>query len=694
MSRKEALLRLLRPSSVAVIGGDSAAAVVRQCRKIGFDGQIWALNPKREELAGVPCVARVADLPGVPDASFVAAPPEATLGIIRDLAAAGAPGAVCFAAGFAETGALGKELQRELLVAAGDMAIIGPNCYGFINYLDGVTLWPDEHGSARCERGVALIAQSGNFSVNMTMQRRGIDYSYVISVGNNSALGMHDYIEALLEDPRVTAIGLHIEGLSDIHAFSVAAIEALRRGVPLVAFKAGSSVRGAAITMSHTGSLAGSDQLYSALFDRLGIARCYTVSQFLETLKFVSRVGALPAATIASMSCSGGDASIVADNAERLGLATPDFSQASSARLRELLGPNVNVANPLDYHLYVWGKQDKLTECFTEVLSNDYACSLLVLDYPPGPDNDDSMWQVAERALVAACKTTGQRAVVVSALPEALPESARERLKAAGIAPMQGIEDCLFAVRAAAGIGAAREKLDSIRPVMSVAPAGGEPELLDEWQSKQLLGEHGLRMPVGRLCGPADVVAAAKEIGYPVVLKGVASGLAHKSEAGAVVLGIENDADLRAASKRLAGTFDRFLVEQQVGPVVAELIVGVSRDPTFGLTLLVGSGGVHVELLNDTASLLLPVGREDIVAALGRLKAAALIRGYRGGPAGDLDATVDAIAAVADFAGRNAATLFELDVNPLIVTPAAAVAADALIRMCMSETPDKLNRKE
>ena len=198
-------------------------------------------------------------LPGVPDASFVAAPPQASLQIIAELSARGAPGAVCFAAGFAESGTAGEALQAQLREAAGDMAVIGPNCHGFLNYLDGVALWPDEHGGQRAERGVAMITQSGNIALNLTMQQRSIDFSYVISIGNNSALGLHDYIEMLLDDSRVSAIALHIEGIQDIAGFSAAAILALQKGVPIVALKTGRSSLGAEITMSHTGSLAGSD---------------------------------------------------------------------------------------------------------------------------------------------------------------------------------------------------------------------------------------------------------------------------------------------------------------------------------------------------------------------------------------------------------------------------------------------------
>ena len=243
MSRRDAIRRLLKPRTIAVFGGNDAAEAVRQCRGIGFDGEIWAVNPNRRELLDLRCFASVAELPAAPDASFVAAPPRATVDIIRELEALGAGGAVCFAAGFAETGDIeGSILQQQLLDAAGDMVIIGPNCHGFLNYVDGIALWPDQHGGKKTERGVALVLQSGNIGINLTMQQRGLDISYVISIGNKVSLGIHDYIETLLDDPRVTAIGLHIESIENIHEFSAAAIKALRKGVPIIAMKAGSSM--------------------------------------------------------------------------------------------------------------------------------------------------------------------------------------------------------------------------------------------------------------------------------------------------------------------------------------------------------------------------------------------------------------------------------------------------------------------
>ena len=680
MKSKSALERLLKPRTVAVFGGRDAGEVIGQCRAAGFDGEIWAVNPKRRELNGVPCFASAADLPSVPDASFVAAPPQASVEIIRDLAALGASGAVCFASGFAETGAEGARLQEQLRQAAGDMAIIGPNCHGFLNYLDGVTLWPDQHGGQRVDRGVALVLQSGNIGINLTMQQRGLKLGYVISIGNKSSLGLHDYIKMLLDDPRVTAIGLHIEGIDNIHDFSAAAIKALRAGIPIIAIKTGRSSRGAEINVSHTASLAGSDKLYSALFKRLGIARCDTLAQFLETLKFVSTVGVLPENTAGSMSCSGGEASLIADYAESLQLEMPALSEDSAAELRDILGPIVHLSNPLDYHTYAWGSYEKLNACFSQMLKNRFACTMLVLDYPPTETSETENWEITERALIDAAATTGQRAAIVATLPETLPEDVRTRLLKAGIAPMQGLEECLFAIRAAAVIGQAQRNADKTLPVRDPEPVCGPVSALDEWESKAELAEFGLKIPAGQLCTASETVRIAEAVGFPVVLKAVSSDLLHKSEIGAVAVNLQDREAVHKATQGMMPYHERFLVEKMAGPTVTEFIIGISRDSTFGLTLLLGAGGTLVELLDDTVSLLLPVQSQEINAALKSLKVAKLVDANRGGVSGNFDAIIDAVEAVAAYALANNASLVELDVNPLIVMQHGVMAVDAFIR--------------
>src|SRR6056297_2158603 len=267
------LSRLLRPRSIAVIGGGAwCANVVEQCRKMGFAGDIWPVHPRRGELGGVAAHADLADLPGAPDAAFIGVNRHATIEVTRALALMGAGGAVCFASGFseaqAETGD-GADLQARLLQAAGAMPVIGPNCYGFVNYLDGALLWPDQHGGQRCDSGVAILTQSSNIALNLTMQARGLP----------------------LADDRVTALGLHIEGVGDLRAFEALAAEAHARNKPVIALKAGRSAHAQAAAVSHTASLAGSDAGGRALLRRLGFAQVFSLTAFLESLKLVHFAG-------------------------------------------------------------------------------------------------------------------------------------------------------------------------------------------------------------------------------------------------------------------------------------------------------------------------------------------------------------------------------------------------------------------
>ena len=687
------LQRLFAPQSIAVFGGNAAAEAIRQCRTLGFKGSIWPVHPTRTEMEGLPCFADVAALPAAPDAAFVAVPAQATVEVVRQLSQRGAGGAICYASGFAEVGGAGLALQQELVAAAGDMALIGPNCYGMLNYLDGVALWPDQHGGKRAERGVAIVTQSGNIGLNLTMQRRALPLAYLITVGNQAGDGMDRIVDALLQDPRVTAIGLHIEGLDDVAAFSRVAIKALQHRVPLVALKAGSSALGARTTMSHTSSLAGPDALYDALFARCGVARVFDVATLLETLKFLHVHGALHGNAIVSASCSGGEASLVADLAQAHDLAMPELPPAAHARLLQVLGEKVTVANPLDYHTYIWGDYAAQTACFAGMMDCGFDAHVLVLDFPRADRCDGSSWQTTLDAFVAAQQQTGAAAVVLTTLPEGLPDAIGERLLQHGIAPMQGTADCMQAIALAERIGAAQARGLAVLPVMGALPSWAATDasashMLNEVRSKQALHAFGLPIPQGA-CVPAHAAAAtAQRLGFPVVVKAVSDTLAHKTEAGGVRLNLQSTDAVQAAVAAMAHLSSEFLVEAMATDVVAEIIVGISRDAQFGLALTLGTGGVLVELLQDAVTLLLPVSPADIHAALQCLQTWPLLTGYRGRAVGDVAALVDAIGAIAAYAQAHASQLLELDVNPILVLPQGqgVLAVDALIHLS-KDTP-------
>ena len=674
------LTRLLQPKSLVVVGGREAEEVIRQCDKLGFSGPIWAVNPKRETLAGRTCLRSLDDLPQVPDAAFVAVPRLPLIETIGKLAVMGVGGAVCYASGFGELDSEGAALERQLVAASGTMALTGPNTYGHINYLDGAALWPDQQGSVRVARGVAIVTQSGNIACNLTQQQRAMPLAYLVTVGNKAKGDLADYVEAFLDDPRVSAIGLHIEGLEDIPAFARAAARARQCGVPVVALKTGRSTVGAQLTLSHTSSFAGPDRLYDALFDRLGIARAQDVGVFLETLKLLHLYGPLPGTRISSMSCSGGEASLVADLAEDFGLDTPPLQPETAQALAAVLGPKVPLANPLDYHTYIWGDVPQLTACFSAMLGGGFDMNLLILDFPRADRCDGATWQAACTALIAARKTTGARAAILASLAECLPESIGLELMAADIVPLMGLRDGLQAVALAAKIGMAWERPLPL-PLPTVSSRGAaSPRLLTEYAAKTALAAYGLAVPVGEIVPISDAGAAAQRLGFPVVVKTSSETLAHKSDAGGVVLNVKTPTDADMAAQSMAALGPLVLVEKMATGAVAELIVGVTHDPQFGLALVIGAGGVLVELIEDSATVLLPAPASDIERAVRGLKIMKLIEGYRGKPAGDRAALVAAISAIAAYAEAHRDHLVELDVNPLLVLPKGVVAVDALIR--------------
>lgn len=694
MGKMENLARFLKPRSVAFIGGRNLASSILDCANSGFGGEIWVVNPKQDQIAGYACVPSIADLPGVPDAAFIAVNSDMTVDAVSELAARGTAGCVCYAAGFAEIGGEGGALQQRLIQAAGDMALVGPNCYGVLNYVDGVSLWPDVHGGTRVERGVALLSQSGNIGLNLTMTERSLPLSYVISVGNQAVLGIGDYIEALIADDRVDAIGIYLEGLSDIESFSRAAARALEKGVPIVALKSGLSDLGAELTMSHTSSLAGSRELYQSLFDRLGVIQVTSLSALLETLKLLSALDQpLAGRDLAVLTCSGGDSAIMADAAAENGFNIPRFSDDQIAALREQLPSFATVSNPLDYNTSLWGNKDALASCFSTVMGGSADLTLLVLDYPREGLAGHQPWNAAVDAMIEAHQRTGEACAVMATIPELLPKSARDRLIAAGIAPLQGVDMGFRGLRGVARYYQRRAEiladgdLDQLA-LQNPATDEGEVVLIDEWHSKQALSALGLGVPPGRLVKAADAAAAAQEIGFPVVVKAVSSRIAHKTEMGAVKVNLKTGAEVEQAAAEIGrnvasvtGWDGALLVEKMVPGAVAELIVGIKRDPQFGLALVIGTGGILVNLIEDSEALLLPTSRAEITRALGRLKMARMLQGYRGKAPADIEAIVDAAMAVATYALDHADRVVEMDVNPLFALPQGqgAVAADALI---------------
>jgi len=690
----ENLRRLLSPKHIAFIGGSDADFSARQCAQ-QFDGPVWGVNPNRETLGGVPCYSRVEDLPQAPDAVFLATPRTAATATVRQLSLMGAGGVACFTAGYGELGVAGQRAEAELVEAAGSLALVGPNCYGLVNFTNGAVLWPFGAGNHRCHKGVALVMQSGMLPANMIMNDRSVPISYVISAGNQAVLAIEDYIDVLLDDPAVTAIGLYIEGIKNIQKFADAAIKAITADKPVVVLKAGKSRIGSRISISHTGSLAGTDQAFQALFDQLGMIRVESPVEMMETLKFLSVSGAPKGRKLAAFTCSGGDAALVADYCEKIGLELTEPSAATSEILIDLLPDIPTVSNPLDYTTPLWGNADTMPRVFQTLIDDGYDAAVVIQDFPPAHIHaDNTHYRNDAKSFIRACNTLSIPGAVCSDLPENIDRETREILISGGVTPLQGVDAGLNAIAYASRYGLIRDRLllgdGQLAFRMIKTPANeSTTRVVNEWDGKQRLNDAGIDVPTGQLIDIDASDEVLEGLRYPVVLKAVSSDLPHKSEAGAVRVNLQNAQQLRSAIEEMQRSIaqvlpgleiEQLLVESMIEDVITELMVGINTDAQFGQLLVIASGGVLVELIRDVKTLLLPTDTAQIRAALEDLKCFQLLQGFRGKNGADIELVVDSIAALVKFAEAHQDSLLEMDINPLMVTPERCVAADIMIR--------------
>ena len=669
------LTRLLKPKSIAVIGGGAwCASIISAAKQIGFDGPLHPVHPTGKQIAGHKSLRSLEEVPGPIDAAFIGVNRHATLDVVAQLRRLKAGGAICFASGFSEAAAedaAAQDLQTALIEAAGEMPILGPNCYGFVNAFDGCAIWPDQHGCSRVQRGVAILTQSSNIAINLTMQNRGLPIGYMLTCGNQAQTAQTDIALQLLDDERVTAIGLHIEGFGNLRGWEALAQKARTKGVTLIALKSGVSQQAQAAAVSHTASLTGSDTGADAFLQRLGIRRARSLPVFLESLKLAHQFGPLSSNRIASISCSGGEAALAADTAQGTGLIFPPLNPRQAKDLSAALGPMVAMANPLDYHTYIWRDQAAMTQAWAAMADDEIAMTLLVSDYPRADLCDASDWECVTQAAIEATRRTGRPFAVVASLAELLPEQTAKTLMDHGVGAIHGLDHGLEALDVMS-----RPMAPPAEPVL-LPGIDRDAELVDEQSAKLALAAHGLTIPPSVVVTDRSTAGqAAADIGFPVALKTL--GLAHKTGANGLALGLNTRAEVEVAAPRLAD--GPLLVERMVAGTLVEVLVGVTRDPAHGFVLTLGAGGTMTDVLRDRASLLIPATRAEVTARLKDLNIAPLLEGFRGNPPVDLDALLAAIDAVQAYVLANAERVEEVEINPLICTQDNAIAADALIR--------------
>lgn len=690
--RRENLQRLLNPRHIAFVGGRAVEDCINATRKSGFIGQIWTVHPKYTELAGVACVPSLADLPEAPDATLIAVSRERTVDVVAELNAMGAGGAVSIVGEFAETGADGAALQARLVAAAGDLALVGPNCLGVMNMFDGMAVWGgDNVFSPVTGDGVALISQSGYVAYSVTNVERALPLGYAISMGNQAVLNVADYIDAMLDDPRVCAIGLYLEGIVDIAAFSAAALRAVEQGVPLVALKAGGTQESAELAQSHSGTLAVDNEIWSALFRRLAIVETGSPKALIEALKLLGSPKPPKGNRIVAAANSGGYAAMIGEKGRDVGLEFPAPTEAQRQALRRTVPELVSLMNPLDWNLPWAAMSTPDTSDNGMGILMDDRCDLLVyfVDWPREPDVAEVWWPTLE-GLIQLNNRMECPVVIASVFPDGLPDDLRLRLADAGVVTLQGLDDTLAAFSAAARYRVLRAQVQANKkrrllpvPVTQSAPMA----TLNEAEGKALLAEYGIPVPVCATGTAEEVIAAAEHLGYPLAVKLLNADLAHKNRAGAVHLDIKDASGLKRAITAIQTSVTQycahldtslFLVERMVELPRAEFIAGISHKRGIGHALVIGRGGTSVEELKDFITLLLPASEAQIDYAL---------RGLRITSKLNLDdeevaALTRTIKNIAQFAEDNRMRLAELDVNPILLDTAGSVTAvDAYLRI-------------
>ncbi len=701
---KRDLERLVNPRLVAIVGASETPGSFGQrtlANMADFDGQVVAVNPKYRILLGHDCVPSLSDLPASPDCVILCVARPMVHDMVVAAGAAGAGGAIVYASGYSETGKAERVAAQETLVAlARDLGVrlAGPNCVGFANTHSraGLNFMPDYASMGHRPGPVAITSQSGalGYTVLQAMAR-GIGFSNYLAAGNSSDVDVCDFISYLAEDDRTRAIICLMEGVKDGTRFLAAARKARDAGKALIVYKSGNSEVSRKAALSHTGTMVGSSDAYAAAFRDAGCIAVDNLEAVLETAKFFATARAPGARRGAGvLATSGGAAVIAADMADRHSVPLPPLAPETAATLGTVVPDFGSVANPADLTAEVLKTVATFKTCLDAFLA-DPGYSALVIPMVFAHSSSAG----ARAGMITEAAQHTDRSLCITWMNEWLQGPGSEAFDAdPRVTMFRSTDRCFATLRAwfdwhdgfrsgarparIAPLGAA----STARAVIEGARSSGRA--LSEADSKRVLAAYGIAVPAEALAsGPAEAAAAATRIGFPVVAKIASADIPHKTEAGGIRLSLQSEAEVHAAATGILAAarahapgarIDGISVQQMLPPGI-ELVVGLKQDLQFGPLIAVGLGGVAVELLRDTAVRLAPIGRETAFDMLRSLKTYPLLAGYRGAAGVDLDRLADLVCRLSELGADLGDVIEEIDVNPVIATPATAVAADALV---------------
>ena len=693
------------PKSIAIVGASDRRSKpggrpLAALRERGYAGKIFPVNPRYTEIHGMPCYPSILDVADDVDMAIISVPASLVLDVIQQCAEKRVKVAVIFSAGFSEAGAEGEALQRELrdLAREEGIRILGPNCLGLMNLTNSVMasfayVMDLEPASPKT---LGFVSQSGAYGAMMYADatEAGVGFSSFTSVGNEADLEFSDFVEYLLDDPHTQIIGGYLEGAKNGARLRRVAERALERRKPILLMKVGRTGAGARAAASHTGSLAGDDEVYDAFFRQLGIIRIEDLGE-LTSFAILHRCGrSVEGKRVAILSGSGGRGVMLADKCESLGLSVPEITGATRAKLEEHLPSFGSARNPVDLTAQAGGDPAMPLRCLRALLEDDNTDVVLT----------DALFHHGDamklaRELIDIYESTSKPIVLMwrRRHNSAELEEPLELVQRAGI-PI--LPDGIQAAKAIASLAwyqrKAREgrvvdpRSDLAQParLAEVDALLGGTESLSEFDCKRILKQVGIPITrEGLATSPDAAVELARELGYPVALKVQSGHIQHKTEAGAIALGLGSDAEVREAYDEILANARRFAPGAEIQGVLVqemleegtEVIIGTTMDPVFGPVVMFGLGGIFVEALRDVSFRIAPLTRRDAEEMIDEIRGSRVLEGMRGKPPADREALIDAILRVSRLVTDRREDIEELDINPLVVFAKGAKAVDALI---------------
>lgn len=687
---------LFAARSIAIVGASSnglkaAGRTLRYLQMHGFRGEIYPVNPSRDEVQGLRCYAGVRELPTVPELAVVVVQASEVATAVAECGELGVPVVIVFASGFAETGPDGAALEEELAAVARrhGVRVLGPNCNGVVGAVDGVTATfmtgIDDESLVLRDDGIAFVTQSGAMGafILTEAQLSGLGLGRFVSTGNEMDISLPEVIDGLVHDDTTKVVLGYVEGVRAPQRLREALAAARTNGVPVCLMKVGRSRAGAAAAASHTGALAGADAVFDGLLAQYGAVRAHDVDHLLDLGRVFGLSARPKGGRLTVITLSGGAGVLMADAIEDHGLSLAPWDQAWSARMAAVLPAFASVRNPIDVTGALVTDPELLRKALDVAVEHPDTDIIVVLVGNMQRQEE----QVCAIVESAAARTDKPIVVVwVGGTGRAVP-----RLAQAGLV---GFTEPVRAVRALSSL--VRFWVPEAPSSVTAAVAAADPEqertlaqgrVVDEVEVKRLLAAHGVPVvPEAEVVTPEEAAVAATRLGFPAVVKILSTEVAHKSDLGLVHVGLTDADQVRAAATRILdlaeqhGVADRRLVVQPSIPSDTELILGMRRDPVFGPVVMLGIGGVLTEVAADVQVRLPPLTTADAHAMMDRLRHAELLDGPRGRVAVDRDALAAAVVGFSDLVQRKAGDLDSLEINPLLVDRSGhPVAVDALL---------------